>query len=261
MEGNPDHTGAVTGRRRVFFGLLAALVAAGALGVFVATRDDAASGEGGGVVLVHGYGGGPDDLAELADLLRARGRLVRAVTLPDNGFGDIRDSADEVDRAVRALPDGPVDVVGFSLGGVVARSWYARSADRTRARVVVTLAAPHHGTDLAALAGVFGCSGACAQLVPTSSFLRELNRDESPPGPAWVALWTAFDETVVPALSATLDGAVNVRVQDVCADSRVGHSEFARDRLVLGIVLRALDGALAAPPSAADCAPLRATPG
>src|ERR671922_92993 len=98
------------------------------------------------------------------------------------------------------------------------------------------------------------CGGACFQLVPGSALLARLNRDETPPGPAFTTIWTARDQTGTPRASARLEGAVNVRVQDVCAGSEVGHGGLVRDPLVLGLVARALDGALAAPPGPADCA-------
>ena len=91
-------------------------------------------------------------------------------------------------------------------------------------RRAVTLASPHHGTDLAALAGSLGstaCPVACQQLDPDSDLLRRLNaEDETPAGPAWVALWTEDDKTVVPPDSGSLDGALDVALQDVCPGAR-----------------------------------------
>jgi triacylglycerol lipase len=64
---------------------------------------------------------------------------------------------------------------------------------------------------------------------------------------------------VTPPASASLQGAVNVRLQDVCAGAGVGHGGLVRDPLVLGLVVRALDGALPRPPAPAECAVLRAS--
>jgi triacylglycerol lipase len=118
---------------------------------------------------------------------------------------------------------------------------------------------PHHGTRAARFAAAFGpdvCPMACRQLVPGSDLLATLK--ESPDGPVWTAVWTAQDQVVTPPESAKLDGAVNVKVQDVCPDTRIGHGELTGDPLVVGLVLLALDvEPLDAAPGAAQCADLR----
>ena len=95
-----------------------------------------------------------------------------------------------------------VDVVGYSAGGVVVRLWVAELGGGNVARRAVTLASPHHGTDLASLGADLApdsCPEACLQLAEDSDLLRELNAgDETPPGPAWVAIWTEDDRIVVP---------------------------------------------------------------
>jgi hypothetical protein len=99
---------------------------------------------------------------------------------------------------------------------------------------------------------------ACEQLVPSSPLLATLNRgDETPDGPTWTTVWSQADEVVTPPASARLDGAVNVRVQDVCADARLSHGDLARDPLALGLVVRALQGRLDTEPGRGDCEELR----
>jgi len=81
----------------------------------------------------------------------------------------------------------------------------------------------------------------CRQLGTDSDVLAALNAgDETPEGPTWVSVWTAQDETVTPPDSARLKGAVNVTVQSVCADARVGHGDLPRSRLVQQIVVSEL---------------------
>ena len=95
------------------------------------------------------------------------------------------------------------------------------------------------------------CPTACQQLVPGSDLLDDLNRgDETPDGPAYLAIWTEQDETVTPPDSARLEGAVALAVQDVCPGRVVSHGELPRDPAVSGLVRTALGAApLTAPAS------------
>ncbi|HJW35941.1 MAG TPA: lipase, partial [Actinomycetes bacterium] len=89
--------------------------------------------------------------------------------------------------------------------------------------------------------------------------LAALNRgDETPPGPRFFSIWSALDQTVVPPATAALDGAANIRVQDVCPLAGLGHGDLILDPLALGLVVEALAGTLPDPPGAGDCAALRA---
>jgi triacylglycerol esterase/lipase EstA (alpha/beta hydrolase family) len=211
------------------------------------------------VILVHGYGGTSGSMATIKARLEREGRAVVAVDLPNGGEGDITESARVVAEAVEATGSPTVDLIGFSMGGVVVRS-YLEDFGVARVRYVIALASPNHGTDVAGLAAFAdpgACSGACAQLAPESEFLEELNDpDETPEGPAFVTVWTEEDQTVTPPESAVLDGALNVKIQDVCPDSRIDHGEVARDPAVLGIIVTTLTGAMAGPPT--DCASLTA---
>jgi triacylglycerol lipase len=215
------------------------------------------------VLLVHGYNGTPASMDALAARLRAGGRRVVAVSLPDQGTGDLRAAARALAGAVDRTGAARVDLVGFSAGGIVARLWLAEEAGVPRARRVVLLGAPNHGTELAGAAAGLDpglCDGACAQLAPGSALLAELNRgDETPPGPQLFSIWTALDRTVTPPATAVLEGAANIRVQDVCASAQVDHGGLVTDPLALGLTLGALEGTLPSAPGAGDCARLRAT--
>ena len=130
-----------------------------------------------------------------------------------------------------------------------------------RARRVVLLGAPNHGTDLAGAAAALD-AGLCAsicQLAPGSGLLAELNRgDETPPGPRFYSIWTAQDQTVVPPTSAQLPDAVGVPVQSVCPDEQVSHGQLPTDPVVVGMVLQALGTAPLAASDTSQCSALRA---
>jgi hypothetical protein len=102
------------------------------------------------------------------------------------------------------------------------------------------------------------CAVACTQLAPGSELLDALNGDETPDGPDYLSVWTAKDETVTPPGTARLDGAYNVELQSICPDAATTHSELPRDRLVTGLVLRALEGGELEGLGEGDCGALRA---
>ncbi|HZD70299.1 MAG TPA: alpha/beta fold hydrolase [Actinomycetes bacterium] len=217
------------------------------------------------VVLVHGYDGTPTGLATMAARLRAGGRQVVAVALPNRGTGDIEVSAQVLARSVDGTRAQRVDLVGYSAGGIVVRDYLGQPGRAARARHIVLLGTPNHGAQLAGMASLLGpqfCNGACAQLAPDSALLRRLNRPvdgvEIPAGADVTSIWTARDQTVTPPTSAVLAGARNIRLQDVCADSAAGHADLVRDPLAIGLVLRAIDGGLARQPTFSDCAATRA---
>ena len=265
--------GLAPARRRLVLALLAVLVLAAAVAVAVPllSGDDerpavAAPDQDtpGPVLLVPGYGGSTSSLRTLADRLTAIGRDATVVEVPNEGVGDLTASADAlagaVDDALARTGADSVDVVGYSAGGVIARLW-AADGGAAQARRIVTLGSPHHGTTVADLAAGFvpaECPEGCRQLTTDSELLAGLNAgDETPEGPTWVSVWTTVDRTVSPPDSARLDGALELPVQSVCADSQVQHGQLPSDALVQGMVLAEL---AAGPPvelGPGDCARLR----
>lgn len=107
------------------------------------------AGSGPGLVLVHGtQGTGETNWAHLTDGW-ADVRTVIALdyagsgnTTDDGGGLTVEKLSDEVAGVAEAAVDGPVDVVGFSLGAVVAAATAARRPDLVR-RLVVLAGWPH----------------------------------------------------------------------------------------------------------------------
>ncbi|WP_211349221.1 lipase family alpha/beta hydrolase [Nocardioides litoris] len=254
-------------RRRVLVGAVGLLLVVVVAVVVVALvrRDDpvdpVAQDRPGPVLLVPGYGGSTAGLEVLADALRTSGRDARVVAPAGDGTGDLEDQAADlaaaVDRVLGETGAPSVDLVGYSAGGVVVRLYVADLGGGSTVRRAVSLGSPQHGTDLTSLGAALGgatCPEACRQLDPGSTLLRELNAgDETPPGPAWVAVWTEGDATVVPADSGALAGATSYAVQEVCPDLAVSHTELPRDPAVAGMVEAALAGAEPAVPGPGVC--------
>lgn len=218
----------------------------------------------GAVLLVPGYGGGTGSLDVLAARIRAAGRQAVVVQLPDGGVGDLNQQASVLDgyvsQALRGAPS--VDLIGYSAGGVVVRLWVEKHDGAAKARRVVTLGSPFHGTTVAAAgaaADAAACPAACQQLIPGSSLLTGLDADAPAAGhPPWLSVWTDQDQTVLPPTSAELPGSVDVSVQSVCPDEQVSHGQLPTDPAVVGMVLRALGTAPLTPPAPSQCAALRA---
>ncbi len=218
----------------------------------------------GTVLLVPGYGGGTGSLDVLAARIRAAGRQATVVQLPDGGIGDLNAQASVLDGYVSAALRGApsVDLIGYSAGGVVVRLWVEEHDGAAKARRVITLGSPFHGTAVAAAGAAVGaaaCPAACQQLIPGSTLLTQLDANAPAAGrPPWLSVWTQQDQTVVPPTSAELPGAVDVPVQSVCPDEQVSHSQLPTDPAVTGMVLRALGTPPPAAPAPSQCSALRA---
>lgn len=221
--------------------------------------DPVAQDRPGPVVLVGGYGGFGTALQPVADALEGTGRSVVVLDRLGGGTGDLGDQAAALDDLVDGLLDAgapSVDVVGYSAGGVVARSWVADHGGGSKARRVLTIGSPHHGTDVAQLAldATGTCPTACRQLAPDSDFLRALNaQDETPAGPAFVSIWSEADRVVVPADSAALEGALNLTVQALCPGAGTAHGALPEDPAVIAVALAGLGSDEPRPPTGVAC--------
>ena len=263
--------GRLSPRRRIFAAglavLLAAAVVVAVVSVLVANQDSAAGQPAGypaqdrpgPVLLVPGYGGSRGSLSALARRIRAAGRTATVLHLPGNGTGSLIADAGVLNAAVnRALRGGApsVDVIGYSAGGVTTLLWARQDGGVHKARRVITLGSPFHGTELASAAEAFvpgACPAACRQLVPDSRLLTRLDATAVPSRPRWLSLWSTDDTTVTPPDSARLAGALNVPIQSVCPGVQVSHSQLPTNPAVTAMVLQALGSGPVRVPTASDC--------
>jgi triacylglycerol lipase len=253
-------------RRKFFVAGATLLVVAGACALAVAAiagrarvpAGRPAQGQPGPVLLVPGYGGSTSALTVLAGHIRATGRAATVLRLPGNGTGSLIRDAGVLNAAVtRALRGGApsVDVIGYSAGGVTVLVWAREDHGDRKARRVITLGSPFHGTTLATAAQGFApgaCPAACAQLVPGSSLLAGLTAG-APRQLPWLSLWTTDDQTVTPPDSARLTGANDVPIQSVCPQQRISHSQLPTSPAVTAMVLQAIGPGPIRPPAPADC--------
>ncbi len=213
----------------------------------------------GPVLLVPGYGGDAGSLNVLAERIRASGRPATVLQLPGSGTGSLVTDAAVLNTAVdRALRRGApsVDVIGYSAGGVVALLWARHDDGAARARRIITLGSPFHGTQLAAIARELlpgQCPAACRQLVPGSSLLGSLDVASAAGLPPWLSLWSTDDLVVTPPDSARLPGAIDVPVQTVCPALKLSHTQLPSSPAVIAMVLGAIGRAPLSRPVPATC--------
>jgi triacylglycerol lipase len=253
-------------RRRLFTltGALVAVVLVVGVGVLTVSRlrgpGAADQTRQGPVIVVPGYGGKVSSLDPLVTELRSEGRDVVVFRPTGSGTGDLVTQAkrlhDVAARAMQQFGASSVDVVGYSAGGVVARLYVRDEGGASVVRRVLTLGSPHHGTAVAQLAtdAVGSCPKACEQLATDSDLIRRLNAgDETPSGPRWITLRSSSDQTVTPTASASLVGAVDVLVQDVCPHRRTSHGELPGDPVVLATLRSALGTGAPSAPTGVSC--------
>ncbi|MEU8531107.1 MULTISPECIES: esterase/lipase family protein [Streptomyces] len=133
---------------------------------------------------------------------------------------DLRAAAELLGRHVEAIRartgHDEVDVVGHSLGGLIARYYVQRLGGDARVRTLVTLGTPHAGTTVAPLADAHPL---IRQMRPGSEVLRELAGPSGGCRTRFVSFWSDLDQIMVPVETARLDHpdlqVHNVRVSGI----------------------------------------------
>ena len=185
-------------------------------------------------MLLHGIDDTCRLFKHLQPFLEQRGWIVHCLNLlPNNGDSALDVLAGQVAGYIeRALPAGvPVHLVGFSMGGLVARYHVQRLDPTGRVRRMITISSPHGGTWTAYMRWNPGAR----QMRPGSSFLRDLDQDREVLKKAgFTSIWTPFDLMILPARSSMMSEARVVRL------NVSHHARMIRDPRVLEAVDRAL---------------------
>ena len=167
------------------------------------------------VLLVHGWSLNRASMLAIAARLERDGRTAVAINYPSL-LEDADAKASAVAREIRTLaatsPDGRIDVVGHSLGGVMVRA-AARDPDvGVLIGNVVTLGSPHHGSALA----LMGKRRGLLQIRPGSHFIERLtHEDRLAENVSVTTIASPFDAIVFPTDTAHLSGALNVTVDAI----------------------------------------------
>ncbi len=170
------------------------------------------------VLLIPGLAMPGASLAAMQAYLAGQG-LAQVHTLDNPGGGitaSIEACAEVVEARMRELAAQgieAVDLVGHSMGGLVAREVVRRAATGLRVPVLVTVATPNHGNgEAAGILEKLGTPSAIGQMAAGSDFLRRLNAAPLPAGTRGYGLWTRSDEVVRPAESCRLPGGTDLEL-------------------------------------------------
>ncbi|MFE7269096.1 esterase/lipase family protein [Streptomyces sp. NPDC057623] len=155
---------------------------------------------------------------------------------------DIRAAAELLGRHIEGICERTgsrqVDIVGHSLGGLIARYYVQRLGGDLRVRTLVTLGTPHSGTHVVPLANAHPI---VRQMRPGSPVLDELARPAPGCRTYFVSFWSDLDHLMDPLETACIDHpdlmAQNVRV------TGIGHLALPVHPAVATGIRQALDTA------------------
>jgi triacylglycerol lipase len=153
------------------------------------------------VVFVHGIWKDSSAFRVMSKYLERRGFETYAIDLePNNGSVTIEVLAEQLAKFVKEF-GAPVDLVGFSMGGLVSRYYIQRLGGSEHVRKFITIGSPNHGTLTASL----GSRPAIQQMRVGSPLIVDLNSDV---GMLLkhdvISIWTPFDLMVTPGITAKL---------------------------------------------------------
>jgi pimeloyl-ACP methyl ester carboxylesterase len=165
------------------------------------------------IVVIGGYANGrPMVSGAAAHLGKSLGAETHVCRLSDLGImKPIPEYSRELRDMVAGLklrPEDRLDLVAFSMGGLVCRHYLEEMGGR--ADKLVTLCTPHGGTTKGARYAK--TSSSIRDLQPGSKFLRELNSGKLAAGTEYHSVRISGDRTVRPRFSAILPGARNYLV-------------------------------------------------
>jgi triacylglycerol lipase len=182
-------------------------------------------------VFVHGYMASGGVFNPLAQHLAERGIAPRQLHFSYWPAGSVDELARRLGAAISAVQgDGPVHIVGHSLGGLVAR--YYRQVLRRRLDRLVCLASPHQGTTRAQ---PWTSLPLAREIAPGSATLRLLAATRARlEGVRVCSVVAEGDGIVAPVDSAVLEG------HEVCRLDAVGHHAILFDPRAWALVERVL---------------------
>ena len=163
------------------------------------------------VILLHGLFQNRSCLFWLQYRLRSAGyrQIISINTAPWRDLERLTEQlAKKVDELRIRLKVDKVILIGHSMGGMIARNYVQNRGGAVNVERVVTLGSPHNGSKLAP----FALSPMGKLLLPGSEFIRRFNSIAWPETPPIVSIYTRYDNIVMPAELARMEGARTVEL-------------------------------------------------
>jgi triacylglycerol lipase len=162
------------------------------------------------VVLVHGIFETGSAFKTLKKRLEKRGFECYVPRLkPSDGRGGLNNFASRLKQDIDTKfgTQEPINIVAFSMGGIVSRQYLQVLGGADRCENFITISSPHHGTKAAWL---YPSQGA-TEMRPGSPFLANLRKTQDRLGKIPVASYrTPMDLIILPPTSSIWDRAENV---------------------------------------------------
>ena len=131
------------------------------------------------IFLVHGLWNNPKLFGKLIKKINEDDYLIYTPHLPHKfGKTSLRHLARELDSKIDELvgPEIDIDIVGFSMGGLISRIWLQKHNGFLRTKRFFSIGTPHFGTYTAQMIPSSFMPG-IAEMKRGSSLLAELNND------------------------------------------------------------------------------------
>jgi pimeloyl-ACP methyl ester carboxylesterase len=180
------------------------------------------------VIVLHGYA------MNRANYIPLAYRLAKAGLGPIFGFeywtlGRVAAGAKQlgwfVDEVRAATGAAQVDIVGHSMGGVVARYYVTLAGGDGVVANLVTLGSPHAGTDVSAI----GVGHPTRELLLGSKLVQRLAAAPPPRHTAITCIWSHADALVPGARQTPLAGAEIIMYEDLGHVALLGSRRVAAD--------------------------------
>jgi triacylglycerol esterase/lipase EstA (alpha/beta hydrolase family) len=163
------------------------------------------------IILLHGLFQNRSCLFWMQYRLRSAGyqQVISINTPPWRDLETLTEGlAKKVDELRINLKVDKVILIGHSMGGMIARNYVQNRGGAANVLAMITLGSPHHGSKLAP----FALTPMGKTLLPGSAFLRQFNSVTWPEQTRAVSIYTRYDNIVLPAESAKMNGAQQVEL-------------------------------------------------
>lgn len=165
------------------------------------------------VIIVHGFNNNETKMKHIAKSLSDLGCTVFSVSLkPSSGKLGIDDLAQQLKNFIsdKIDSDQNIDLIGFSMGGLVCRYYLQRLNGLNKVDHFITISTPHNGTWIAFLL----CNKGAKQMRFASDFIIDLNKDlDKLKSLKFTSIWTPFDLMILPTSSSHIDFGKEIKIK------------------------------------------------